>query len=151
MLLWKPWNVGFSAFLFCIFNLICFSWLYVSGYNTGGFNGANMHGVLAGARGPFTPSQWMELEHQALIYKYITANVPIPSNLLIPIRKALDSADFSSFSGGLLRPNTCKFCLFLEKQEKRIFPLLKCPYNFHVWCKSCSKQLSFSERKGGTN
>ncbi|KAK6245877.1 WRC domain - like 10 [Theobroma cacao] len=77
-----------------------------TGYNTGGFNGANMHGVLAGARGPFTPSQWMELEHQALIYKYITANVPIPSNLLIPIRKALDSADFSSFSGGLLRPNT---------------------------------------------
>ncbi|XWS14825.1 hypothetical protein CRYUN_Cryun35bG0041900 [Craigia yunnanensis] len=77
-----------------------------TGYNTGGFNGANMHGVLAGARGSFTPSQWMELEHQALIYKYITANVPIPSNLLIPIRKALDSADFSSFSGGLLRPNT---------------------------------------------
>ncbi|XVF36460.1 hypothetical protein REPUB_Repub19eG0060600 [Reevesia pubescens] len=77
-----------------------------TGYNTGGFNGANMHGMLAGARGPFTPSQWMELEHQALIYKYITSNVPIPSNLLIPIRKALDSADFSSFSGGLLRPNT---------------------------------------------
>ncbi|OMO50924.1 Growth-regulating factor 8 [Corchorus capsularis] len=73
-----------------------------TGYNTGGFNGAGMHGVL---RGPFTPSQWMELEHQALIYKYITANVPIPSNLLIPIRKALDSADFSTFSGGLLRPN----------------------------------------------
>ncbi|MBA0775339.1 hypothetical protein Gotri_010492 [Gossypium trilobum] len=77
-----------------------------TGYNTGGFNGANMHGVLAGGRGPFTPSQWMELEHQALIYKYITSNVPIPSNLLIPIRKSLDSANFSLFSGGLLRPNT---------------------------------------------
>ncbi|XP_022721026.1 growth-regulating factor 1-like [Durio zibethinus] len=77
-----------------------------TGHNTGGFNGANMHGVLAGARGPFSPSQWVELEHQALIYKYITANLPIPSNLLIPIRKAFDSADFSSFSGGLLRPNT---------------------------------------------
>ncbi|OMO70849.1 Growth-regulating factor 5 [Corchorus olitorius] len=76
--------------------------VFVVRYNTGGFNGAGMHGVL---RGPFTPSQWMELEHQALIYKYITANVPIPSNLLIPIRKALDSADFSTFSGGLLRPN----------------------------------------------
>ncbi|TYJ45965.1 hypothetical protein E1A91_A02G090900v1 [Gossypium mustelinum] len=71
-----------------------------TGYNTGGFNGANMNG------GPFTSSQWMELEHQALIYKYMTANVPIPSTLLIPIRKALDSAGFSSFSGGLLRPNT---------------------------------------------
>ncbi|KAK8309075.1 hypothetical protein V6Z12_D02G103800 [Gossypium hirsutum] len=71
-----------------------------TGYNTGGFNGANMNG------GPFTSSQWMELEHQALIYKYMAANVPIPSTLLIPIRKALDSAGFSSFSGGLLRPNT---------------------------------------------
>ncbi|KAG8499275.1 hypothetical protein CXB51_005725 [Gossypium anomalum] len=71
-----------------------------TGYNTGGFNGADMNG------GPFTSSQWMELEHQALIFKYMTANVPIPSTLLIPIRKALDSAGFSSFSGGLLRPNT---------------------------------------------
>ncbi|KAK8642648.1 hypothetical protein V6N13_011985 [Hibiscus sabdariffa] len=77
-----------------------------TGYSSGGFNGANMHGVLIGARGPFTPSQWMELEHQALIYKYITSNVPIPSNLLIPIRKSLDSANFSVFSGGLLRPST---------------------------------------------
>ncbi|KAK8580502.1 hypothetical protein V6N13_143583 [Hibiscus sabdariffa] len=78
----------------------------VSGYSSGGFNGANMHGVLTGVGGPFTPSQWMELEHQALIYKYITSNVPIPSNLLIPIRKSLDSANFSIFSGGLLRSNT---------------------------------------------
>ncbi|KAL2489133.1 Growth-regulating factor 1 [Forsythia ovata] len=65
-----------------------------------GLNGAGMHGV----RGPITPSQWMELEHQALIYKYITANVPIPSYLLNPIRKALQSAACSTFSG--LRPNT---------------------------------------------
>ncbi|KAF5942778.1 hypothetical protein HYC85_020420 [Camellia sinensis] len=71
-----------------------------TGYGCGGMNGANMHGGLTVVRGPFTPSQWMELEQQALIYKYITANVPIPSNLLIPIRKALDSAGFSGFSGG---------------------------------------------------
>jgi hypothetical protein len=77
-----------------------------TGYSSGSLNGASMHGALAGARGPFTPSQWMELEHQALIYKYLTANMPVPSNLLIPIRKALDSAGFSSFPGGLLRPNT---------------------------------------------
>ncbi|KAK1555221.1 hypothetical protein Q3G72_023591 [Acer saccharum] len=75
-----------------------------TGYNSGSYNG--VHGILAGARGPFTPSQWMELEHQALIYKYINANVPVPSNLLNPIKKALDSAGFSGFSGGLLRPNT---------------------------------------------
>ncbi|KAF3956326.1 hypothetical protein CMV_018533 [Castanea mollissima] len=78
------------------------------GYSSRRLNGTSMHGALAGARGPFTPSQWMELEHQALIYKYLTANMHVPSNLLIPIRKALDSAGFSSFTGGLLRPNTCK-------------------------------------------
>ncbi|XP_076893143.1 growth-regulating factor 1-like [Bidens hawaiensis] len=56
-----------------------------------------------GLRGPFTPTQWMELEHQALIYKYITVNAPIPSNLLIPIRKALETAAFCSFPGTNLR------------------------------------------------
>ncbi|RDX75966.1 Growth-regulating factor 1, partial [Mucuna pruriens] len=73
--------------------------------NNTGYSSGSMHGALAGSRGPFTPSQWMELEHQALIYKYITANVPVPSHLLIPIRKALDSAGFCNFSTGLLRPN----------------------------------------------
>ncbi|XP_024032261.1 growth-regulating factor 1-like, partial [Morus notabilis] len=72
------------------------------GFNSGSLvNGGNTHGE----KGLFTPSQWMELEQQALIYKYITANVPIPSNLLIPIRKAFESAGFSS-SPSLLRPNT---------------------------------------------
>nr|XP_043636968.1 growth-regulating factor 6-like [Erigeron canadensis] len=66
---------------------------YARNNNTG--NG--IRGVITGVRGPFTPSQWMELEHQALIYKYITVNAPIPSNLLIPIRKALESATFSSY------------------------------------------------------
>ncbi|KAL2529483.1 Growth-regulating factor 1 [Forsythia ovata] len=74
-----------------------------TGYGSGGINAASMQGVLSGVRGPFTPSQWMELEHQALIYKYIIANVPIPSYLLNPIRKALESAGFSTLSG--LRPN----------------------------------------------
>ncbi|KAB5568845.1 hypothetical protein DKX38_002638 [Salix brachista] len=73
------------------------------------FNAASMHGVLTETGWPFTQSQWMELEHQALIYKYITANVPIPSNLFIPIRNALDSAGFSSFSGGLFKPSALKW------------------------------------------
>lgn len=38
----------------------------------------------AGIRRGFTHSQWFELERQALIYKYIDANAPIPSYLLIP-------------------------------------------------------------------
>ncbi|MCD9645099.1 hypothetical protein HAX54_033775 [Datura stramonium] len=74
-----------------------------SGCGSGALSAGNMHGLIAGVKGPFTPSQWMELEHQALIYKYITANVPIPPYLLNPIRKALESAGFSSFAG--LRPN----------------------------------------------
>ncbi|CAK7347387.1 unnamed protein product [Dovyalis caffra] len=84
-----------------------------AGYNSGIFNAASMHGVLTDStRWPFTQSQWMELEHQALIYKYINANVPIPSNLLIPIRKALDSSGYSSFSGGFFRPNTLPWGTF---------------------------------------
>ncbi|XP_057974691.1 growth-regulating factor 1-like [Malania oleifera] len=79
-----------------------------TGYNAGSLNAAS----ITGLRGPFTPSQWMELEHQALIYKYITANVPVPSNLLIPIRRALDSAGFSTFSGGALRPSTLGWSSF---------------------------------------
>lgn len=74
-----------------------------------------MHGSsFIGVRAPFTPSQWMELEQQALIYKYITANVPVPSYLLIPIRKAFESAGFSAFSGGFLRPGTGNFPLFVS-------------------------------------
>lgn len=62
----------------------------------------------------------MELEHQALIFKYILANVPVPSNLLLPIRKSLDSTDFSSFSGELFRPNTCKFLTCLGTKKRTV-------------------------------
>ncbi|KAL9241634.1 hypothetical protein vseg_015723 [Gypsophila vaccaria] len=65
----------------------------------GHMNGG-MHGSLTGVGGPFTPAQWIELEHQAMIYKYFTANVPVPSNLLIPIKKAIQSAVFPGFSIG---------------------------------------------------
>lgn len=91
------------------------SWSFpVSGFGFGGLNAESMQGVVAGLRSPFTPSQWMELEHQALIYKYITANVSIPSNLLIPIRRALESAGVYGFSSGALRSSTCKLLTFLQ-------------------------------------
>ncbi|KAH7689771.1 Growth-regulating factor protein [Dioscorea alata] len=76
-----------------------------AGLSSGNTSLMNMHGVLAGVRGPFTPSQWMELEHQALIYKYIDANAPIPSNLLIPIRRSLYQSGFPPFSAGSQRSN----------------------------------------------
>ncbi|KAK8941876.1 Growth-regulating factor 1 [Platanthera guangdongensis] len=40
------------------------------------------------SRYPFTASQWQELEHQALIYKYMVSGIPIPSDLLLPIRRS---------------------------------------------------------------
>uniref|UniRef100_A0ACD5UFA7 Uncharacterized protein n=1 Tax=Avena sativa TaxID=4498 RepID=A0ACD5UFA7_AVESA len=40
---------------------------------------------------PFTAAQYEELEHQALIYKYLVAGVPVPPDLLLPIRRGFDS------------------------------------------------------------
>jgi hypothetical protein len=40
---------------------------------------------------PFTAAQYEELEHQALIYKYLVAGVPVPPDLLLPIRWGFDS------------------------------------------------------------
>ncbi|KAJ7979257.1 Growth-regulating factor-like protein [Quillaja saponaria] len=44
------------------------------------------------SRFPFTASQWQELEHQALIFKYMASGLPIPPDLLFAIkRSSLDS------------------------------------------------------------
>ncbi|XP_047308741.1 growth-regulating factor 6-like [Impatiens glandulifera] len=37
---------------------------------------------------PFTAIQWQELEHQALIYKYMIYGIPIPPDLLFNVRTA---------------------------------------------------------------
>jgi hypothetical protein len=42
-----------------------------------------------GGRAPFTSGQWAELEHQALIFKYMMAGVNVPPELLNPIRKSM--------------------------------------------------------------
>ncbi|XP_028751468.1 growth-regulating factor 5-like [Neltuma alba] len=43
-------------------------------------------------RFPFTPSQWQELEHQALVFKYMASGIPIPPDLVFSIKRAsLDS------------------------------------------------------------
>ncbi|KAL6633708.1 hypothetical protein ACP70R_026379 [Stipagrostis hirtigluma subsp. patula] len=54
--------------------------------------GAQMSARWAAARpAPFTPAQYEELEQQALIYKYLVAGVPVPPDLVVPIRRGLDS------------------------------------------------------------
>ncbi|XP_031498263.1 growth-regulating factor 5-like isoform X2 [Nymphaea colorata] len=58
------------------------------------------------SRAPFTASQWQELEHQALIFKYMVAGVPVPPELLLPIRRSSDS-----FSPSLLHQNNWWGCL----------------------------------------
>ncbi|KAL5727922.1 hypothetical protein ACHQM5_001061 [Ranunculus cassubicifolius] len=48
--------------------------------------GASPHGKPC-----FTFFQLQELEHQALIYKYMAAGIPVPSHLVLPIWKSLGS------------------------------------------------------------
>ncbi|KAL8208459.1 hypothetical protein R6Q57_007871 [Mikania cordata] len=43
-------------------------------------------------RFPFTSTQWQELEHQALVYKYMISGMPIPPHLLFSIQRSLDSS-----------------------------------------------------------
>ena len=40
---------------------------------------------------PFTAAQHEELQHQALIYKHLVAGVPVPPELVLPIRRGIDS------------------------------------------------------------
>lgn len=42
-------------------------------------------------RTPFTAVQWQELEHQAMIYKYLVAGLPVPPDLVLPIRRSFDA------------------------------------------------------------
>ncbi|KAL2921414.1 Growth-regulating factor 5 [Bienertia sinuspersici] len=46
---------------------------------------------------PFTISQWQELEHQALIYKYLIAGLSVPPDLVLPIQNSFQTT--SSFMG----------------------------------------------------
>lgn len=68
-----------------------------------------------GYRAPFTAVQWQELEHQAMIYKYLMAGLPVPPDLVLPIRRSFDaiSARFfhhpscNNLAGCLLSPCVC--------------------------------------------
>ncbi|GMJ07305.1 hypothetical protein HRI_004399600 [Hibiscus trionum] len=47
-------------------------------------------------RFPFTATQWQELEHQSLIFKYMVSGIPIPPDLLFTIqRSCFDTRLFS--------------------------------------------------------
>lgn len=71
--------------------------------------------LLSRTKRPFTPSQWMELEHQALIYKYLHAKAPIPSSLLISISKS-----FRTSNRGV-HIQTFKFSLLSILRNSKLF------------------------------
>ncbi|XP_072971332.1 growth-regulating factor 7-like isoform X1 [Typha angustifolia] len=96
---WVEFHLAFYAYFLLLLGF-CGSGL------SSGSSTVSMNGLLSRVRGPFTPSQWMELEHQALIYKYITANVQIPASLLIPIRRSLNPSGFNPFSAGCFGSST---------------------------------------------
>ncbi|CAH8262047.1 unnamed protein product [Arabidopsis lyrata] len=54
---------------------------------------------------PFTESQWEELENQALVFKYLASNVPVPPHLLFLIKRPfLFSSSSSSSSSSFFSP-----------------------------------------------
>lgn len=62
-------------------------------------------------RYPFTATQWQELEHQALIFKYMVSGVPIPTDLVYSFKRRLDS---SSISSRLFPHNPCMYLVFVS-------------------------------------
>ncbi|RZC73947.1 hypothetical protein C5167_049427 [Papaver somniferum] len=62
-------------------------------------------------RPPFTASQWQELEHQALIFKYLMAGLPVPPELVLPIKKS-----FESMSARFFHHPTMGYCSFYGKK-----------------------------------
>ncbi|XP_038889132.1 growth-regulating factor 6-like isoform X2 [Benincasa hispida] len=47
-------------------------------------------------RFPFTAAQWQELEHQALIFKYMVSGIPVPPDLLYTIKRTSLDTPFIS-------------------------------------------------------
>ena len=62
-----------------------------------------------GGRCLFTASQWQELEHQALIYKYMASGSPVPHDLVLPLRLAtgVDTAPSLAFPPQTSPSRTC--------------------------------------------
>nr|GME00078.1 growth-regulating factor 4-like isoform X1 [Ipomoea batatas] len=64
-----------------------------------------------GYRPPFTAVQWQELEHQAMIYKYLVAGVPVPPDLVVPIRRS-----FEALSARFFQHQSLNYCSYYGKK-----------------------------------
>lgn len=84
----------------------------------GGGGGEGGMGYGYGYRPPFTAVQWQELEHQAMIYKYLVAGLPVPPDLVVPIRRS-----FEAISARFFHHPSCM--LFLASLSYFIYIYLK--------------------------
>ncbi len=63
-----------------------------------------------GRRGsPFTSRQWAELEHQALIFKYMMAGINVPEELLYPIRRSVAASLMINAASMTTTHNGCRW------------------------------------------
>ena len=78
----------------------------------GGGEGGGEVGAGGGCyyRPPFTAVQWQELEHQAMIYKYLNAGLPVPPELVVPIRRS-----FEALSSRFFHHPSCMFTLHVHQ------------------------------------
>ncbi|CAA0820439.1 Growth-regulating factor 5 [Striga hermonthica] len=60
---------------------------------------------------PFTSIQRQELEHQAMIYKYLVAGLPVPPDLILPIRHS-----FEALSARLFHHPSLGYCSYYGKK-----------------------------------
>ena len=70
----------------------------------------------------FTATQWHELEHQALIYKYMVSGVPVPPELLYSVKRSLESSLASRLFPHQPSKLICGYffeCFFLFNNKKR--------------------------------
>ncbi|GMI78945.1 hypothetical protein HRI_001563800 [Hibiscus trionum] len=83
----------------------------MDGDGGGGGGGSGGGGMVAIRSSPFTVSQYQELEHQALIFKYMMAGLPVPPDLVLPIQKSFDSISHRFF-----HHSTMGYCSFYGKK-----------------------------------
>ncbi|KAG6475680.1 hypothetical protein ZIOFF_064909 [Zingiber officinale] len=65
-----------------------------------------------GGRRTFTDAQWQEMEHQVLILKYLLAGVPVPLELIVPIRRS-----FEALTGRYYHPSMSYYSYYGKRPD----------------------------------
>ncbi|KAL3652786.1 hypothetical protein CASFOL_002467 [Castilleja foliolosa] len=76
-----------------------------------GIGGGGEAGYSVYRAAPFTAVQWQELEHQAMIYKYLVAGLPVPLDLVMPIRRS-----FEALSARFFHHPSLGYCSYYGKK-----------------------------------